>query len=126
MAYTPSSPDNVRLTITVTPEVHAAFKRLAEASGMSISRAMGDWLGDTLEAAETMTTMVEKARAAPRLALQEIQAYALGLSDETGELIRRVRAKGEAERRAEPAGPSAPRSVIRGGKSPSGKTRRPS
>lgn len=52
----------IRLTITVTPEVHAAFERLAAASGVSMSRCMGEWLGDTLDAVEYTATLVEKAR----------------------------------------------------------------
>lgn len=89
MPKPPSS--NVRLTITVTPEVHAAFKRLADAGSMSISRAMGDWLGDTVDAANFMATTMEKARQAPRMVAQELHAYALGLGDETGELLRKIR-----------------------------------
>ena len=73
MTSTPTK--NVRLTISVTPEVHATFQRLSNASGMSISRAMGEWLGDTLDAADFMATTVERARSAPKLVIQELQAY---------------------------------------------------
>lgn len=90
---TPTS-KNVRLTISVTPEVHATFQRLAKASGMSISRAMGEWLGDTVEAAEFMADKVEQARAAPGLVMREMHAYALGLADETTKLIDDVKQRG--------------------------------
>ena len=128
-----SSPttDPVRLTITVTPEVHAAFRRLADASGMSMGKAMGEWLGDTLEAVEFMAEKMEQARAAPRLVMQEMHAYALGLADETKQVLDKVKkrerdarlANGEASRGAHPApaDPIAPRPVIRGGKSHQGK-----
>lgn len=90
MASTPPpTVDRIRLTISVTPEVHATFQRLAAAGSMSISRAMGEWLGDTLEAAEFMATTMEKARAAPKLVTREMHAYALGLADETAELMRK-------------------------------------
>lgn len=42
--------DRIRLTISVEPEVHAIFSKMAEASGMSLGKCMGDWLADTAEA----------------------------------------------------------------------------
>ena len=135
MTSTPSpTTEPVRLTITVTPEVHAAFRRLADASGMSMGKAMGEWLGDTLEAVEFMAEKMEQARAAPRLVMQEMHAYALGLADETQQVLAQVK-KREREGRAlglsvraaparahpAPADPIAPRPVIRGGKSHQGK-----
>ena len=94
----PPSPSNVRLTISVTPEVHATFQRLAKGSGMSISKAMGEWLGDTLEAAEFMATKIEQARAAPKIVMREMHAYAQGLVDETGALMDRMREEGRQAR----------------------------
>ena len=88
----------VRLTITVTPEVHAAFRRLADASGMSMGKAMGEWLGDTLEAVEFMAEKMEQARAAPRLVMQEMHAYALGLADKTKQVLEQVKKRGRADR----------------------------
>jgi len=125
MASTPS-PDRIRLTITVTPEVHAAFSRLSDASNMSLGRAMGEWLEDTMEAATHAATLLEKARAAPKQVMAQVHAYALGLADETGSILAQLREKSRTERtggaRNEPR-PSvpaavAPRPVIRGGKSP--------
>jgi hypothetical protein len=89
---------NVRLTITVTPEVHAAFKRLSAASSTSIGRSMGEWLGDTLDAVQYTASMMEKARAAPKMVMQELHAYSLGLADETGSMLKKIRQKGKAER----------------------------
>lgn len=131
MAHTPPSPDNIRLTITVTPEVHATFKRMSAAANTSISRAMGDWLGDTLEAAQTVATMLERARAAPKLAIQEMHSFALGMSDETGAMLDSIRSKSRATPpvHLHPAGGpgvaagSSPRPVIRGVKSQTPKPR---
>lgn len=89
MPNAPAKP--IRLTISVTPEVHAAFERLAAASGMSMSRCMGDWLGDTLDAVEYTAQLVERARAAPKLVMREVHAYALGLADETGSVLKTMR-----------------------------------
>lgn len=112
--------ERVRLTISVSPEVHRTFQRLAEAGSMSVSRAMGDWLQDTLEAAEFMASTMEKARAAPKMVIRELHGYALGLSDETGQMLQRMRGVGGAAPSARGAGAggapetSAPRPVIRG------------
>ena len=111
MSTNPStpSPKPIRLTISVTPEVHAGFQRLADASGMSLGRCMGEWLGDTLDAVQYTAAMVEKARAAPKLVMREVHAYALGLADETGALMRSLVDKGGSERtRALAAGATAP------------------
>jgi hypothetical protein len=130
MPSTPTpTPERIRLTISVTPEVHAAFQRIANASSMSISRSMGEWLGDTLEAAEFMATTLEKARAAPKIVAREMHAYALGLADETGELMRKLRQPGregpglDGKRSAAGPGASRPGGVIppssnTGGKGP--------
>jgi len=119
---TPSSSDRVRLTITVTREVHAAFTKLASASGMSLGRAMGEWLSDTLDAVQYTAQKVEEARVAPRLVAREMHAYALGLVDETGAILESVRAKAAASPGKRSAGEAAaspaPRPVIRGVKSP--------
>jgi hypothetical protein len=119
MTSTPTP--NVRLTISVTPEVHATFKRLADASGMSISRAMGEWLLDTIEGAEFMAGMVEKARSAPRQVVQEMHAMSLGTADLLTGLLADLRTgkKGLPPERAtgRPAAGPSPRPVIRGDKS---------
>ena len=127
----PPSPDRIRLTISVTPEVHAAFQRMAEVSGMSIGRCMGEWLGDTLEGVEFITGQLAKAREAPRQVVKEMRQGLLGMIDESDQLLADLRS-GKAKlpppapkdaRGAPPAAAAgAPRLVIRGGKSP-GKTR---
>lgn len=98
----PTTP-NVRLTISVSPKVHETFQRLAKASSMSTGRAMGDWLGDTIDAAEFMAVNMEKARSAPRLVAQELHAYSLGLADEMGEVIKKLRLEKGTEDRAKGA-----------------------
>lgn len=61
---------------------------------MSTGRAIAEWLADTVEAAQFMALKVEQARAAPRIVMQELHAYALGMADETGALLDKVREKG--------------------------------
>jgi len=72
---------------------------------------MGDWLGDTLEAAQHMASLMERARAAPKLVTQELHAYALGMADQTQSLMDHVRTLGQADRLA--ASALAPRAVER-------------
>ena len=59
---------------------------------------MAEWLTDTVEAAEYMAQTLERARAAPKVVMREMHAYALGLADETGELMRQIAKKSEADR----------------------------
>lgn len=82
----------VRLTIAVEPKVHAAFERLSKAAGTSLGRTMGDWLADTMEAAEYAATMMERAREAPKVVMREVHAYAMGLAGETGDVLADLRA----------------------------------
>lgn len=101
----PKAPkDEIRLTIPVSADVHATFARIAAAANMPIGRAMGEWLGDTLEAATFMAQTMEKARAAPKLVAQELHAYALGMGDEAKALLEKLREEGRARAGAGTAG----------------------
>ncbi len=120
MASTPTK--NIRLTISVTPEVHATFERMSKASGMSMSRAMGEWLSDTSAAADHLASLLERARAAPGQIAREMHAFALGLADETGDVVEKMRQAGREARssgaaeRTQAAGSSVPPSSNTGGK----------
>ena len=92
-----------RVSVPVTDEVLEVFQRLAAASGTSTGKAIADWLSDTVEAAEFMAQTLERARAAPKVVMREMHAYALGLADETGDLMRQIAKKGEAGRASERA-----------------------
>jgi hypothetical protein len=113
--------EKVRISVPVTPEVHAAFQRLAQASGMSTSKAMGEWLADTLDAVQYMADKVHEARSAPRKVAMELHAYALGAAEMTGGFLSEVRDKARADEatKRSSAGTRAapPRPVIRGGNS---------
>jgi hypothetical protein len=111
---TSTTTENIRLTITVTPEVHQIFQRFAKASGMSLGKCMGEWLGDTSEGALLMVSKMEEARAAPALVLREMNAMMLGMADETSALLDQLRRKGISKGGPDAAA-GAPASV---GKSP--------
>lgn len=106
-------PDRIRLTITVTPEVHATFTRIAEAGGMSLGRTMGEWLADTVEGAQFVAAQMEKAKKAPVTVMREMQAMLHGAQGEAALMLdgfRKDRAAGtspQAERGGVPAARSA-------------------
>lgn len=83
--------ETIRVTVPVSKEVQEVFKRIADASGSSVGRSMGDWLADTLDAAQTMADLIERARKQPRLVAQELNAYAHGLTDITAEVLESLR-----------------------------------
>ena len=117
----PPQSGRMRLTISVTPEVHDTFLLLAEASGVSISRAMGDWLDDTRDGAAFMAETVRKAREAPREAARELHAYALGLTDLTSDLLEDIRTKSRAGGRVDTGSAGAARPSARPTTPPSNK-----
>jgi predicted S18 family serine protease len=83
----------VRLTITVMPEVHAAYSRLAEACNMSLGRAMGDWLGETSEAAQAAAEIMERARDAPKEAVRRLNTITATLVAQNEALVDELMAK---------------------------------
>ena len=120
MTSTPAQ-ERIRLTITVTPEVHEIFSRMAEATGMSLGRCMGDWLTDTAEGAQFVAHKMVEARKAPLTVMRELQAYtrgAVALGDELVEEYRKKQAAERAERGTAAASPLSPPSSNTGGKVP--------
>lgn len=88
----------VRVTVPVSPDVLEAFQQLAAVQGVSTGKAMGEWLADTLDGVGYMTDLLVKARQAPKLAAQELHAYAQGLTGLTADLIDELRAKSRSSR----------------------------
>lgn len=89
-----------RVSVPVSSEVLDTFERLAAAGNMSTGKAIASWLEDTLDAAEYLASKMVQARAAPKLVSAELHAYALGMADETNQLMRDLQAKGRADRAA--------------------------
>ena len=130
-----SPPKPARVSVPVSGEVLEASQRLARAGNMSTGKAMAQWLEDTIDAAQFMAQTLEKARQAPRLVARELHAYALGLGDETGQLLDNIRSMSAAQRaemaadtgglqRGGSAGSSSPPSCNTGGKVPSKQAKR--
>lgn len=113
--------ERIRTTITVSPEVHDIFSRMAEAGGMSLARCIGDWLEDTSEGAALIAQKMQEARRAPRVVMREMHAMALGLVDEAAAAIEEVRRRSAPAAGGQPAAGSGRRSPPvsnTGGKSP--------
>ena len=118
--------ERIRTTISLTPEAYEVFKRMAEAANMSVSRAMGDWLTDTADAAMMITAKMEEAKSAPVRVMRELQAMVAGMSKEVDDITEVVREKRREERGVRPRAsggvrldaPAVPPSSNTGGKSP--------
>jgi hypothetical protein len=66
---------------------------------------MGEWMSDTIEGVDYMASTMERARAAPGIVMKELHAYALGMADETGQLMRSIAEKGRDDRSSGKAQP---------------------
>jgi hypothetical protein len=99
--------ERIRTTISLTPEALAVFKRMADAANLSVSRCMGDWLVDTCEAAEMLTTKMEEAKRAPLRVMREMRAMVAGMDSMVDEIEDEVRGH-RSERRASGARAGGP------------------
>lgn len=106
-----SDPTRVRTTINLDREVYDTFVRMAEASGMSVGRCIGEWLADTADGAQFVALKMQEARAAPMLVMREMQAMSQGLVDQVQADLERVRRQSKAAppgaARARPGGAAA-------------------
>lgn len=100
-----------RVSVPVTAEVLYTFERLAAASNMSTGKAIASWLEDTIEAAEYLANKVQQARSAPKIVARELHAYALGMADETSQLMKDLQLRGRADRAAGAQAAGAPGGV---------------
>jgi len=94
-------PRTKRLSVPISEELLQTFQRMGKAQGQGAGAAIAEWLEDTSEAAEFMALKLEQARAAPKVVMREMHAYALGLADETGQLVRQLQEKGRKARSVE-------------------------
>lgn len=106
-----------RVTVPVTQETLEAFQHYANASGMSVGRAMADWLDNQLNAVTFAALRFEEVREE----LENVPRHIASKVAPEGFKLDRRRAAGRTGARDRDTGrPSAasPRLVIRGGKSP--------
>lgn len=110
--------DRVRTTISLDPEVHEIFKRMAELTRTSVSRCMGEWLADTADGAQFVAAKMAEARNAPMTVMREMQAMAVGLQDEVDKTM--------AGMRSEKLRPKAEGAVLASAAASPGRSRAPS
>jgi hypothetical protein len=108
----------VRVTVPVTTETLEAFQHYADSAGISVGRAMADWLAEQLNAvtyaALRLEEVREEIREAPRAVARAV------VPEQLQEAAGRP---GGPRSRGSPGRPQAglpPRPVIRGGNSPKG------
>lgn len=82
--------DRVRLTVSVPADALAVYRRLADISGASVGRSIGDWLSDTAEGAQAMIEMIEMAKAQPLRAAVQVHAAAVKANSLTFELMQKL------------------------------------
>lgn len=77
----------MRVSVPITPEILAKFQRFSEASGLSVSKSIGDWLRDTVSGLDAMTEILETHRRSPSKAMERLSTYASALQDMTGQAL---------------------------------------
>lgn len=88
---TPPTPKNIRVTVPVSPQVLARFKRLSQVAGQSVGRAMGEWLEGTQEGLDPMIAILEEHKSRPAAAIRSLQDYAQTLDTVSGDLFDKVK-----------------------------------
>jgi len=82
--------ERVRLTVSVPVNALAVYRRMADVSGVSVGRSIGDWLSDTVEGAEAMVELIEMAKAQPLKAAAQVHAAAVKANSLTFELMQKL------------------------------------
>lgn len=96
--------ERIRVTVAIDPDVLETFKTMAGASGMSVSRCLGDWLADTAEGAQFVALKMVEARKAPMNVMREMQATMVGMTDEVNSRIDKLRVDSRVARAAKQPG----------------------
>lgn len=66
--------DRIRTTISLPQDVHEIFKQMADASGVSVSRCMGDWLAETADGAQHVSMQLQRAREASLRGIRQLHS----------------------------------------------------
>lgn len=116
--------DRIRTTISLPQDVYEVFKQMADVSGTSVSRCMGDWLAETAEGAQHVSMQLQRAREVSKRGIKELHA-ALRSGDSV-DVLTRDEAGPEDVRRTSDARPPAPPTPYSntGLKSPAGRKTR--
>lgn len=81
----------MRVSVPITSDVLAKFQRFSEASGLSVSKSIGDWLKDTAGGLDAMTEILEAHKRSPAQAMARLTTYASALQDMTSGALEGMR-----------------------------------
>lgn len=70
--------ERIRTTISIPQEAYEIFKQMADVSGSSVSRCMGDWLAETAEGAQHVSMQLQRAREVSKRGIKELHATLKG------------------------------------------------
>ena len=76
-----------RVSVPITAEVLAKFQRFSDASGLSVSKSIGDWLRDTASGLDAMTDILEAHKRSPAQAMEKLSLLASAMQDMTGQAL---------------------------------------
>ncbi len=91
-------PKPARVSVPLSREALEAFEALAKVQNLSTGKAIAEWLEETIDAVLYLSTLLEEARAAPKLVAQKMHAFALGLADESGALVEQIKQDSKKKR----------------------------
>lgn len=90
--YPPMS-NQVRVTVSIDREHLEVYKEMARLGKLSVSRCLGEWLGDTVDSAQFVMVKMDQARKAPQMVLNELLAATAGMREEIVKKKAEVRAE---------------------------------
>ena len=94
---TPTTSKMIRVSVPVSPEVLARFRRLGKVAGQSVAKAMSEWLEETQTGLDPMIDILEKHKRAPFEAIKRLQFYSQALDNTTRELFDKVATMGPTD-----------------------------
>ena len=80
-----------RVSVPISAEVLVKFQRFSEASGLSVSKSIGDWLRDTVTGLDAMTDILESHKRSPAQAMEKLTLLASSLQEMTGEAMQSMK-----------------------------------
>ena len=91
----------IRVSVPIRPDVLAKFQKYSLASGLSVSKSIGDWLKDTVSGLDAMTDILERHKRSPAQAMEKLTSYASALHEMTGEVMVHMKAGTSSKTSAE-------------------------
>lgn len=91
--------ERIRTTISIPQEAYEIFKQMADVSGSSVSRCMGDWLAETAEGAQHVSMQLQRAREVSKRGIKELHATLKGDSVQVHSMEKAAPQQRDSDRR---------------------------